>query len=451
MIDTHCHLELKDFDRDRASVIERAKSSGVDIIITVATDLEDAQKAMKISEEFSGIYFSAGIHPHEAKDFNDETWKELLDILKHPKAVAVGETGLDYYRDRSPRDIQRDVFRRHIELSLNLDLPLIIHSRDAAEDTVKIIEEFDIKRAVLHCFSGSQEMARWAVKRGLYISIAGPVTFENSKKLPEIVKEIPDEFILIETDAPYLAPVPERGKRNEPAFLVHTARKIAELRGVSLEDIDRITTLNAKRLFKIEPLPEPTIAYKIRDKLYLNITNRCSNVCTFCVRFHTDYVKGHNLRLTEEPTPEELIERIGDPAKFKEIVFCGYGEPTLRLDVIKKVSAWIKERGGRVRINTNGHGNLINKRNILPELEGLVDSLSISLNSPDEETYNKICRPKIKGAFRAVLDFIREAKKHIPVVTVTVVEMDGVDIEACRRLAQELGVNLKIRKLGVVG
>lgn len=451
MIDTHCHLELKDFDRDRATVIERARSAGVELIITVATDLRDARRAISIAEDFPSVYFSAGIHPHEAKDFNDDAYKALLDILKHPKAVAVGETGLDYYRDRSPRDVQRDVFKRHIELSFSLDLPLIIHSREATEDTVKIIEEFNVTRAVLHCFSGSLELARWAISRGLFISIAGPVTFLNSKKLPEIVREIPDELILIETDAPYLAPVPERGKRNEPAFLVHTAKKVADLRGVSLEDIDRITTVNAKRLFRIDSLPEPTIAYKIRDNLYLNITNRCSNVCTFCVRFHTDYVKGHNLRLTREPSAEELISRIGDPTDFKEIVFCGYGEPTLRLDVIKEVAAWIKQRGGRVRINTNGHGNLINKRNILPELQGLVDSLSISLNAPDEETYNRICRPQIKGAFQAVIEFIREAKRHIPDVTATIVEMDGIDIDACRRLAQSLGVRLKIRKLDVVG
>lgn len=451
MIDTHCHLELEDFDRDRASVIERARVSGVEIIITVGTDLSDAIKAMRLSEEYPSLYFAAGIHPHDAKDFSNETYKALLDILKHPKAVAVGETGLDYYRDMSPREIQRDVFKRHIELSLCLDLPLIIHSRNATEDTMKVIEDFNVTKAVLHCFSGSPEFARWAVRRGLYISIAGPVTFENSKKLPDIVRDLPDELVLIETDAPYLSPVPERGKRNEPAFLVHTAKKVAELRGVSLEDIDRTTTLNAKMLFKIDSLPEPTFAYKIRDNLYLNITNRCSNACTFCVRFHRDYVKGHNLRLNREPTAEELIGKIGDPANFREIVFCGYGEPTLRLEVIKEVAAWIKQRGGRVRINTNGHGNLINKRNILPELHGLVDSLSISLNAQDEETYNKLCRPIFKGAYQAVIDFIREAKRYIPYVIVTVVEMEGVDIDACRKIAEQLGVTTKIRKLDVVG
>lgn len=451
MIDTHCHLESRDFERDRPSVIEKALSSGIEAIITVATDLEDAFKAKEIVEANPSVYFAAGIHPHEAKDFNAETLKTLLDILRHPKAVAVGEVGLDYYREYSPRIVQKDVFRRHIELSLSLGLPLIVHSRDAVEDTVKIIDEFELKDLVLHCFSGGRDMASWAVKKGFFISIAGPVTFENAKKIVEIVKEIPDENLLIETDAPYLAPVPMRGKRNEPAFLIYTAKKVAELRGVSLEDIDRITTLNAKRLFRLGSLPEPTIAYRIRDNLYLNITNRCSNACVFCVRFHTDYVKGHNLRLLREPTAQELIDAIKDPSLYKEVVFCGYGEPTLRLELIKEVSQWIKQRGGRVRINTNGHGNIINKRNILPELQGLVDSISISLNAPDEETYNRICRPSFKGVFQAVLDFIREAKRYIPEVTVTVVEMEGVDITQCRRLAQDLGVKLRIRSLDVVG
>jgi TatD DNase family protein len=242
-----------------------------------------------------------------------------------------------------------------------------------------------------------------------------------------------------------------RGKRNEPSFLLYTAKKIAELRGISLEDIDRLTSLNAKRLFKISSLPEPTIAYKIRDNLYLNITNRCTNAWSFCVRFHTDYVKGHNLRLPEEPTSLDLIKAIGDPTQYKEIVFCGYGEPTIRLEVIKEVSKWIKEKGGRVRINTNGHGNLINKRNILPELKGIVDSLSISLNAPDDETYERICRPSFKGAFQAVIEFIKEAKKYIPDVVVTVVQMEGLDIDACKRLADQLGVKLRIRRLDVVG
>jgi TatD DNase family protein len=162
-------------------------------------------------------------------------------------------------------------------------------------------------------------------------------------------------------------------------------------------------------------------------------------------------VKGHNLRLHGEPTEEELKEAVGDPARFKEIVFCGYGEPLLRFNMIKSLASWIKQRGGRVRINTNGHGNLIYERNILPELQGLIDAVSVSLNAHDEETYQKVCKPLSGNAFREVLEFTREATKYIPSVQMTVVDMNGVDISKCREIADSLGIKLRIRTLNSVG
>jgi TatD DNase family protein len=312
--------------------------------------------------------------------------------------------------------------------------------------------ESGVRKGVFHCFSGDMDMAEKAMGMGFYISIAGPVTFRNAKKLKEVAGAIPDDYLLIETDAPYLTPEPLRGKRNEPSYIIHTAKAVAELRGVTLEDISRITTLNAKRLFRIGQVQaEGEIAYRIRDSLYLNITNRCTNKCSFCIRFYSDYVKGHNLRLTVEPTEEELKKAIGDPEQYQEIVFCGYGEPMLRLDLIKSLAAWIKQHKGRVRINTNGHGNLIHGRNILPELQGLIDIISISLDAHDEETYNRICKPAFRNAFQGIIEFIKEAKKFIPDVQITVVELNGVDIEKCRKIAGELGVELRLRKLDVVG
>jgi TatD DNase family protein len=194
------------------------------------------------------------------------------------------------------------------------------------------------------------------------------------------------------------------------------------------------------------------ITYPIRNSLYLNITNRCTAACTFCVRYHTDFVKGHNLRLGQEPTAEELIKEIGDPTRYAEIVFCGYGEPLLRLDVVKAVSGEVKRMGGKVRIDTNGHANLIYKRNVLPELAGLVDAVSVSLNAHDAELYEKLTQPKFGiAAYEAVKDFIREAKKYIPDVTATVVSAPGVDVEACRRIADELGAKFRVREYNVVG
>jgi|Deesub1362A_J573_1020465.scaffolds.fasta_scaffold00013_116 TatD DNase family protein len=452
LIDTHCHLEMPQFNEDRDKIIERAREAGIETLITIGSDIESNTEALKLAETYDIVYCSVGIHPHEAKHFRDDTYELLKEWASHKKVVAIGETGLDYHYKHSPIEIQQEVFRKHLALAVETNLPVIVHSREAKEDTLRILKDSGITKGVLHCFSGDIEMAETAMAMGLYISIAGPVTFKNAKRLKEIVKQIPDDYLLIETDAPYLTPEPFRGKRNEPSYIIHTVREIASLRGVSIEDIARLTTVNAKRLFGIGELPvKGTVAYKIRDSLYLNITNRCTNKCSFCVRFHSDYVKGHNLRLSEEPTAEELKAAIGDPKAYKEVVFCGYGEPLLRLDVVKEVSAWIKEKGGFVRINTNGHGNLIHRRNILPELKGMVDSISVSLDAHDKETYEKLCMPAFNNAFDEVINFIKEAKKHIPEVQATVVEMEDVDMEKCRRLASELSVKLRVRKLDVVG
>jgi TatD DNase family protein len=295
-------------------------------------------------------------------------------------------------------------------------------------------------------------MAEQAMAMGFYISLAGPVTFSKSKNLKEVASAIPDNYLLVETDAPYLSPEPYRGRRNEPAYIKNTAKHIAELRGISFKDLARITTLNAKRLFGIGEIPEKAeIAYKIRESLYLNITNRCTNKCSFCVKFHSDYVKGHRLRLRHEPTDEEIKKEIGKPSDHKEVVFCGYGEPLQRLDVVKNISRWIKENGGRVRVNTNGHANLIHKRDVIYELQGIIDRISISLGAHDEATYNKICKPLFKNAYSAVIKFIKQAKEVIPDVEITLVELEGVDVEKCREIAERLGVKLRIRKFNVVG
>ena len=487
MIDTHCHLEMDAFDKDREEVIQRAKEAGIEAIITIGSDLEGNREGLELSQRYDFIYSAVGIHPHDAKDFTEDIFKQIKtwakefrlqrpfrgDVINNPpipplvkggeggfaaagqgrgKVVAIGEIGLDYHYDNSPREIQRDVFMQQLHYAKEVNLPVVIHSREAKKDTLEIIRKSGVNRGVLHCFSGDREMAEKAMAIGFYISLAGPVTFKNAKKPREIVKAIPDDYLLIETDAPYLSPEPFRGKRNEPSYLIHTARAIAEMRGITIEDLARITTLNAKRLFKIGQLPERgVIAYKIRDNLYLNITNRCTNECSFCIRFHTDYVKGHNLRLAEEPSEEELKDAIGDPSQYKEIVFCGYGEPLLRLDLVKNVATWIKQNNGNVRVNTNGHGNLIHERNILPELKGVVDSISVSLDAHDEETYNRVCKPTFKNAYREILSFIKEAKQFIPHVQLTVVELEGVDVEKCRKVAEDLGVGFRIRKLDIVG
>lgn len=451
MIDTHCHLEMKPFDKDREDVIKRAKESGLDAVITIGSDLQGNKGAVELSEKYDLIYAAVGFHPHDAKDFTDDTFELIKRLSRKEKVVAIGEIGLDYHYNHSPKNIQKEVLIKQLGYAKEIDFPVVIHSRESKTDTLSILKESGVRKGVMHCFSGDADMAKKVMDMGFLISIAGPVTYKNASKLQSIARIIPDESLLLETDAPYLTPEPLRGRRNEPAFVLHTARFVANLRGISEDDLKRITTVNAKRLFKFGELSDGVIAYKIRDNLYLNITNRCTNECSFCVKFHTDYVKGHNLRLKKEPSEFELIRTIGDPAQYKEIVFCGYGEPLLRLDLVKKVSSWIKQNNGFVRINTNGHGNLIHKRNILPELQGLVDSLSVSLNAQNEEIYNRMCTPAFKNVYKEIIDFIREAKKYIPDVQATVVEADGVDIEKCRKITDELRIPLRIRTLNIVG
>jgi TatD DNase family protein len=452
VIDTHCHLEMDAFDNDRDAVIQRARTAGIEAIITVGSNCESIEKGIKLSKDYDFIFTSCGLHPHDAGIFSESIHHHFKEYVKNEKVVAIGETGLDYHYDNSPRRDQREVFLKHILLSQETGLPLIIHSREAKDDTIRILRDADVNRGVFHCFSGDIDMAEKVMALGFYISIAGPVTFKKASVLKEIVRLIPDDYLLVETDAPYLAPIPYRGKRNEPAYLQHTVKYVAELRNVSYEDIARITTLNAKRAFGIGIIPEdPVIAYKIRDSLYLNITNRCTNKCSFCVKYHTDYVKGHRLRLNHEPSEDEIKKVVGNPADFKEIVFCGYGEPLQRLDTVKHIAKWVKKKGGMVRVNTNGHANLMHKRDIIPELHGIIDRISISLDAHNEATYNEICRPLYKNAFTGVIDFIQRAKQVIPEVQITVVDLEGVNIEECRRIAEQLGVTIRIRSLNVVG
>jgi TatD DNase family protein len=443
---------MKEFDPDREEVIQRAREAGIEAMITIGSDLEGTLEGVRLAELHDFIYSSVGIHPHEAKDFTDQTYFLLKELTQKQKVIAIGETGLDYHYDHSPRDLQRTVFRKQLALANETGLPVIIHSREADEDTLTIVRESGIGRGVFHCFSGNVDMAEQVMALGFYISIAGPVTFRKAVGLQEVARKIPDDYLLIETDAPYLTPEPFRGRRNEPAYMLNTAKKIAELRGISLQDLSRITTLNARRLFTIGTLPEKgEIAYQIRDSLYLNITNRCTNQCSFCVKFNSDFVKGHRLRLSHEPSVEELKKEIGDPSQFREIVFCGYGEPLQRLEVVKQIARWVKEQGGRVRINTNGHANLIHRRNIIPELKGLVDSVSISLDAQDAETYNRICKPYFPDAYEEVIRFTRMVKDAVPEVQVTIVNLPEVDLIKCEEIAKELGVRFRGRELDVVG
>ena len=456
LIDSHSHIYGHEFAEDFDEMLQRAADSGVSEIIVAGADLESSRAACELASRHPNTHPAIGIHPHDAGRVTEKCYEVIRGLAAaNPKVVAIGEVGLDFYRDRSPRDIQEEVFRRFIRLARELELPLIIHDRDAHDRIMAILREERAEEVggVLHCFSGDLAMARECVAMGFHISIPGTITYASNEALREVVRGTRIEHLLIETDCPYLSPVPHRGKRNEPAYVRITAEKIAELKGLSLEDVGRITSLNSRNLFRLNfPDQQTKIAYTIRNSLYLNITNRCSNHCSFCPKFDDFIVKGHLLRLDHEPTSGEVLAAIGDPTRYDEVVFCGYGEPLIRLDLVKKVAQELKQKGVTVRINTDGQANLVHGRNILPELAGLVDCISVSLNAADAATYANLCNTPFSAAgFEGICDFLREAPRHIPQVIATAVTVPGLDIEAVERLTASLGVAFRRREYAEVG
>lgn len=251
-IDSHCHLNHEKFQGDVAEVVERARRNGVGVMVTINTCLEQFDEVLAIARRFPDIYGTVGVHPHDAEKEPDVSVAQLLERASDPLIIGIGETGLDYFYEHSPRDIQQASFRRHIEASRKSQLPLIVHTRDAEADTLAILREEMGKGAypgVIHCFSASRDFAEQALDMGFYISISGIVTFKTAEDLRATVRMVPLDRLLIETDAPYLAPIPFRGKRNEPALISHTAARLAELKGVSVSELANATTENFRRLF----------------------------------------------------------------------------------------------------------------------------------------------------------------------------------------------------------
>ncbi len=249
-IDTHAHLNMPDYI-DIEEVVSRAKDAGVRAIVNVGFDLPSSNAALDLSNKYDLMFSAPGVHPHDAASFGETELKALEKLASNPKVVAIGETGLDYYKNLSPKEAQIEAFRRHIGLAQKLDLPLIVHARESYEDVLRILHEENKGKlaGVMHCFSGDKRTAELTLDLGLYISFAGPITFKNAKDLREIAKFVPLDRILIETDCPYLAPDPFRGKRNEPSYIVHTAKKLSELKNIELEELSARIFENAKRAF----------------------------------------------------------------------------------------------------------------------------------------------------------------------------------------------------------
>jgi TatD DNase family protein len=251
LIDTHAHIDYDDYASDRDDVISRAREQGVRYIINIGATLQGSVNSVDLARRYPGVYAVVGCHPHDAQDFSDADLARVKSLAKEPKVVAIGEIGLDYYRNLSPQDRQRSIFTAFIRLARELDLPVVIHTRHAPEDTLRIVREEKLSRAIVHCFSGDAQFMRDCLDLGFYISFTCNITYKKSQGLRDLVKTVPRDRFCLETDAPYLSPEGFRGKRNEPSFVNTLAHTVADIRGIAFEDVCRLTTDNAMRFFSI--------------------------------------------------------------------------------------------------------------------------------------------------------------------------------------------------------
>lgn len=256
LVDSHAHVQLDNYSTDRDAVLVRARNAGVHAVLVIGFDLKTSRDAVTLAEAHDGLYATVGMHPHDAKGFGQQTLKAFRGLAAHPKVIALGEMGLDYYRNLSPVVLQKTAFECQLDLAAELNLPVVIHNREAYRDILPILEARSGQiRGVLHCFSGDVEIMRQTLSLGFYIGIGGPVTYRKTNDLQTVAREVPADHLLVETDCPWLAPQFRRGKRNEPAYVRSTAEKIADLRGISLEQIAEITTHNFERLFRVHTNP----------------------------------------------------------------------------------------------------------------------------------------------------------------------------------------------------
>jgi TatD DNase family protein len=409
-------------------------------VLQVCYDARSIDETVALVESRPEVYGAIGIHPHDAKSWGTALEKKMRDALAGKKILAAGEMGLDYYRDLSPRETQREVFRRQIAIALELGKPIVIHSREAFPDVIAILRETGAAKVggIFHAFPGGIEEANQAIDLGFLIGIGGPLTYKSSR-LPETASRIPSSAFVLETDCPYLPPEPYRGKRNEPMHVSIVRDRLASIRGVEPADIDRAAETSYRRLLHKDRRFPPAVAYTLKGNIYINVTSSCTNNCAFCLRYRRDnFLYGYNLNLVADPGVSEMVASAQALAKERhpgEIVFCGYGEPTCRVTDVIAAARELKKLGAPLRLDTNGHGNMINRRDIVPELADVFDAVSVSLNAHDAESYVRLCRPDAGAkAFDAVVDFIRRAAASRMECTVTVLDHPAVNVEASRAL-----------------
>lgn len=478
--DSHAHLDFSDFAADRGDVLARAWEAGLEGIVLVGSGDGDTsvREALRLAAADERLWATVGVHPHDAslglkfegpptapipapqRSLWEARRRRVLGRLSmqalHPKVVAIGEVGLDFHYDLSPREVQRVLFRDFVRLARRLRLPLVIHARDDHGEVARILteESAGLTGGIIHCFTGEESLLRTGLDLGFAFGINGILTFPNAEKLRRSVRDVPLERLVLETDAPYLTPVPFRGRRNEPARVAEIAQALGKLRGLSAEEIGSVTSATVRRVLRLdarEAAPPGRIAYQVKEALYLNVTNRCTLACRFCLKRGGHLLGDIPLALRREPTPAEVLAayREASGERYAEAVFCGVGEPLLRAEVVIEVGRKLRDEGQRVRVNTDGLASLVLGRDIVSELRGAVDTVSVSLNAPDVKSYARLCQPPDpQAAFDAMCDFIRRAAQEIPTVVATAVALPGVDLAACERLARSLGARFRARPFG---
>ncbi|MCP4580986.1 MAG: YchF/TatD family DNA exonuclease [candidate division Zixibacteria bacterium] len=447
MIDTHTHLDFSQFDSDRDDVIKQSRRNGLKFMVNIGVDLATSKASIELAEKYKFIYATVGYHPHDSKDLTDSILAEIKEMAKHPKVVAIGEIGLDFYRNISPQDIQKEAFIKQLDLADELNLPVVLHIRQALDEAYEILSRRKNRRGILHAFPGDEPYAADGIKMGYHIAFGGPITYPKSKGA-RVAGSVPSSRIVTETDCPYLPPQKYRGKRNQPDYIRYVIDKLTEVfPKYSYDDIERITELNAGQVFKMPVEDDPRVVYRIGDSLYINLTMRCTNNCYFCPKNRGYHVAGHNLLLNREPGEDEIIQGIAEHKDFKEIVFCGLGEPTLRADLILSLADKLKSYKVPLRLNTNGQGSLINKTDLPAKLAGIIDMVSVSLNAENSSKYAEISIPQFgQSSYTEVIKFAGRCKELGLETQFSVVEIPEIEVEECRKVAEGAGIPLRVRK-----
>jgi TatD DNase family protein len=455
LIDSHAHLQDKKFARDLERVLERAEDAGIEHLVIVGDRVETSRRALAMTRRYPSMTAAVGIHPHYESSFVPKMLLELSALSRETGVVAIGEIGLDYHYPNCSVERQKEMFVAQGRLAGRRGLPVVIHCRDAYDDLAGLIEQDPkiSRRGIIHCFSGSYEQARRFLTLGYYLGIGGALTYPNGVELRRTVERLGLDRVVAETDSPYLPPQVKRGRRNEPSYLKHTIKALADLSGFSYQDVARVTRANALRVLGLPGKIDTEAVFAIRRELHVTITNECPNRCRYCPR-NADYCAlGYHMKLDRERDVPELLASIGDPMAHDAIVLGGLGEPTMRWSACLETARALKKLGARVVMNTNGLGSLANGRDITPEMAGLFDGVRINMVAQDRQAYNYLSQTTLPDqAFEAMLAFAGRCKDCVPDVTMTVLTVPAVDVEACRAMAEDrLQVRFRVNEYHPVG